>query len=665
MHPQACVRLFARREEYFWSYVTVTLAKPDVKRARGGISFTSVAPSGNVVAVATLSGDMYIYDCGRRAQQMPAAMAHGVKVTQKAETDAVGVVGWLSWSYDGTRLVGVDDQGRLHVWILSALNDAVDINTGEPVQAMKPSWTFAPADLVFAKGPFATCKTGPRTLADRDERQDDDIGARTTDSARPVQAVFFPSLTLLGGQHSVVVCMSTGDILKLNFPGATASAYVPIIPVTPDLRSEVAFGVGVELFRGHNQPVTSVAFPGRAATMVTVDAGGHLMVWDYAAANVSGFGWFVPSRQVRVEFAVTRYEKLGNPLALFTDARKTGLRLHGRTKAEVKKERSDAEARIARMRLGNPYHVTQGKSKSQEYTYAPSTVPTEGAEFHIITRAQDRLLISHMTQRHVPVKHHAAVILDARVSPNDDHMVFLALFAEHGQKAPHLSICSVNLTAVKLGHIRIDVPITDAEFKKYRANPGLCSIEVSSVIDVMRSDYVYLAVSGSVSLYSLMTGVRVKVVSVGKLPQMARLAVSRDCGALFVTSKTSSNLFTVFFADGNGPTLRRRMYHTLAPEERKRGCPAELAIRMPPPKSNPHGLHEGWAPAGTAQRHIARIVGDIIDAALLQSSSSSSTSREKGGKKGGGRNSQSSTTSKASKASRKSRSNDGTLRGDG
>ena len=64
-----------------------------------------------------------------------------------------------------------------------------------------------------------------------------------------------------------------------------------------ELAAVASESVTREYFSGHSQQVICLGFVEHSSQMVSLDASGQLLLWQYRQEHYSSFGWFRPSRQ--------------------------------------------------------------------------------------------------------------------------------------------------------------------------------------------------------------------------------------------------------------------------------------------------------------------------------------------------------------------------------
>jgi hypothetical protein len=140
---------------------------------------------------------------------------------------------------------------------------------------------------------------------------------------------------------------------------------------------------------------------------------------------------------------------------------------------------------------------------------------------------------------------------------------------------PHITVVMLSVESFVFHSVRIDVPLTQQQYDDCVANPA-CSMAVSRVFDISRSDYITLNISGKLLGYSLatgslllsgghedhfMSGCELK----GRMSTIPRYSVIQiahqtTCVKLVISNRGSSTLHIFQLDDGNTRVSKQRLW---------------------------------------------------------------------------------------------------------
>jgi hypothetical protein len=548
---------YKHTEAMYWQNLEPTFSLFSLPNVVKGILSTAVDPSEKFIALGSDNGIIVVMDLCYHPPltvrlHLPTKSADKVPIQE------------LTWSLDSSRLLSLNSKGVVQLWSMSGhyshniKKEASDFSHSSasgyfPCQ-LKNLMSLTSQDFVFIEGPFA--------------------GSKQNNTPTPVIAVFHPAVTLLGTQNWLVVGFSDGDILKVNCDDSLINIRHSTVNTETAL-SRIRQNLLAELFRGHRYSISSIGFVRHTAQMVSVDIESHVFIWNYDRSSQTGFGWFIPARKFRVDMAERVYKPAyGHSVkTIFSDSKQ----LAGHRKQTV--QQRERSRRLAKQMIESlpepPWHTKQDKDFVIKI-YSPEDVSVVGEIFHIVTlHHSDGELSEYATQMYKPAKNVATQLISAKITPSGQDVIFMFCYPEFSPKLPHITVVMLSVESFVFHSVRIDVPLTQQQYDDCVANPA-CSMAVSRVFDISRSDYITLNISGKLLGYSLatgslllsgghedhfMSGCELK----GRMSTIPRYSVIQiahqtTCVKLVISNRGSSTLHIFQLDDGNTRVSKQRLW---------------------------------------------------------------------------------------------------------
>ncbi|XP_033107481.1 uncharacterized protein LOC117109318 [Anneissia japonica] len=287
----AALKIYFIKERDYWKNMSVKMSELKVIRRTKGVELTSLSPDHRLLAIGYSHGDILVYDL----------WASPVQLTRLISNESIynDPIISFKWSWDGMRLISVNESGSLHMWsMVSGGFTKKDTKDFEVVagrgnthpQQLTLYAALAPKDYKFKQGPLAESGTETATLG-------------------PSLSCFYPSQTLLGTQNEFVVGFDNGDLLKCNIEpliaGSGSDELTPEVKTFPKVNlpnqpNYIGQDIPADLFRCHEHPLVLVGCIGNRGNVLSVDANGYINVWEYNKKHVSHFGWFEPLARYRL-----------------------------------------------------------------------------------------------------------------------------------------------------------------------------------------------------------------------------------------------------------------------------------------------------------------------------------------------------------------------------
>ena len=487
-------------------------------------------------------------------------------------------------------------------------------------------------------------RTGPRNpppvMIPRRERKWDDL--------YPLRCAFHPSFTLLGSQPSVMIAMRSGLISKVNRPAAqkvvqhappsrprplaskeeirqafgkerdrqaptknTAAAKDSEEPkfksggeaVSPSLSAET---LTREYFTGHSSPVLLLGFVGQGGQMISLDADGLLLEWLYDSTHLSSYGWFTPRRSIQLGLAL----RMSCPDATsqatsvhFPTDRPTVRQPNDRTKKSVEKKAAEQTSsshhsaaylravqthekrRIWPLRLPvHPWRVVRHDNGHVTQMFGEPKDDAHESLVETITRDAGGTLLRHATVRYYHQRTRGALAAAALHPTCSD----LAVLIRFGDEVPveqrlRLQLIALDMAgAYKWRPLSVYVP---------QHHPSLpVQLSIGPFMDATACDYAYILVDNAVRIYSLGTGVQVRVVRPlheELSPAINSLTVGGNglffsvaCAALVPEHKAPGLWIYELVPPMRGTVSHARLLTCRTGSARHRGVPPEQRVRQ-------------------------------------------------------------------------------------
>ncbi|XP_065841171.1 uncharacterized protein [Oscarella lobularis] len=443
-----------------------------------GISVSKTDYIDRYIALGSLLGDIFILDF---YYQPPRIVRH-----QTAQIQA-SIIN-LAWSQDSSRILTIDSLGFLRLWSLAHSADRVlqKKDALGTVGQLNNLLTLSPENFLFVEGPFSGTSQRKETLP------------------FPVIGNFVPGFSLLGTQSQFVIALNNGSILKITDTNRPIHVN--------EKQQEKAYRIGKQLrailFKGHKSRVILLEHLRLNNEMLSLDEGGNLMYWKREKSCQTGYGWFVPVRKCRIDWNERVFKPSfgSSPKIEFSDVRK----LAGKKKQTLQQlatRRSQAMEAIRDEELSTvPWHSDR-TGNFVVHIYAPPVVPESGKTFHIVTyHKSNGELSEYATQLYKPEKSAASKILDSHLNPSTQDLAIMLLFPSFKPRPPHISIVVLNLRSPSLPPTCIDVSLTEQQFLDCMESSSCCSFQVSRVLALTQSDYVFVNFFGTLRAYSIASG---------------------------------------------------------------------------------------------------------------------------------------------------------------
>ena len=275
---------YRAQESQIWAGVSPLITTVPLSKRYKGFFCSALTSDHSLIALGSVQGDIAVWDM----------MLYPPRIIRSSRGRSTIIK--LQWSFDSSRLLSLNGHGIIQLWSLKdSISVPYDVKAFEPVEenlGFKPSalvnvWTLGPKDLFFTAGPFT--------------ESTDLIGRAAT-------VAFHPSMTLLGKQDSIMVGLVNGNILRLTTENDRTVVSFPKVAPNNAVPHKVGKGFGAELFKSHHNPIISISFLCNSSTMVSVDGKGFINLWEYSEESLTGFGWFIPVQQYRLELSEITYQ---------------------------------------------------------------------------------------------------------------------------------------------------------------------------------------------------------------------------------------------------------------------------------------------------------------------------------------------------------------------
>ena len=481
--PVEFVKFREEESKYWMGHEPLATSLPLNKRYRG-VSCASVSPSHTLVALGMVQGDIAVWDL----MLYPPRILRSIK----GNTSVVDI----SWSIDSSQLLTITKYGTVQLWSLADTQTVTfsvkAFEPSEPNSTFKPSTlqnllTIELQQLFFTKGPF----TEARHLIQR-----------------PVKAVFYPSMTFLASQPSIVLGLENGNILKLNLdPDSTKTVLGPSVIPHNAVENRVGQSIEAELFKGHEHTIIHISFVENVSSMITVDSKGFVNLWEYSEKYLTGFNWFSPKHKYRLDMTEVVYKPApGSQEKIeFTDKVKGKGRRVDINREEMIKKRKEVQTQINSLFLGTPW-LTEEKGNLVTNVYAPKTVPEHGATFHQISHHENTgLLAQYTTQLYKPVKVPCYRLISCTANPSGTKLVFMLLVPENPPKEARVVFVIVQLPGMTVMKSLIEAPVSLENFKEAE-KPDTCSFAITKPLSATGTEYVIANLAGVLCGFSMATG---------------------------------------------------------------------------------------------------------------------------------------------------------------
>ena len=471
---------FRKEESKSWmGKEPIETSLPLSKRYRG-VSCVSLSSSHNFVALGTVQGDIMVWDLKLYPPRILRSLKGNVSISD------------ICWSIDSCKLLTLTEHGTVQLWSLMDTHtitfNVKSFEPSEPNVMFKPSTlqnllTLELPQLFFTKGPFKES----RYLINR-----------------PVRAVFYPALTFLASQNSIILGLENGNILKLNLNSKFDIA-TTLESVQP--KNEIGCGIEAELFRAHEQSIIHISFVGNVSSMITVDTKGFINMWECSEEYLTGFNWFSPKKKFRLEMTEVTFIPVpgSQEKTEFSDKVKGKGKRFELNREDMIKKRKTAQTRINTLYLGVPW-LTEEKGNLVSYVYATKNVPESGAIFHQISYYKNTgLLAQHTTRLFKPFKVPCSQLISSSANPSGTKLVFMLLFPKYPPKDPHVKFVILHLPKMTVSKNLIEALMTTDGFKKAE-KPGACSFSITKPLISTGTEYIITNIAGVLCGFSIETG---------------------------------------------------------------------------------------------------------------------------------------------------------------
>ncbi|XP_059171241.1 uncharacterized protein LOC131952534 [Physella acuta] len=578
--------IYQKREAKYWKNLRPYVFNLTVAKRCQGISVVKPSPDHMQVAIGTLSGDVIIFNT-----QVEPWMAVKLDVGQTVD----GGVVHLAWSLDSSRLLAVKKSGSVFVWLTKgkpALKEHLKVMEFQTNETKPQPFALIPINAFDANKGDLTLTQG--SLVEQ---------GTSRGPEKAVLADFFPSLTVLTTQYSICAALQMGDILKLDLETLNKNENVLKAPMLlkPKIQTSIEVpnltrqNIGAELLRQHKDLVLHVSFVGNIGKMVTVDSAGFILLWKYDKSFLTGFDWFTPEKKFKLNLHRTMFQPFpeDNTKIIFTDQQKNVSR------SKIRRERSEAQISLDKLKLGNPWHIIIGKNGLDTYMYAPqANVNDSGAMFNVVVRhRKTQQVSSHMTRMYKPVKLQASAILSVKQTPSGNDLVIVLLFPPYQPKGPYLMILVLHLPTMALRNFRKEIELSSQEHDEYKETKTL-SMDVTQTYGPTGSEYLFMTLNGQLNCFSLNSGSSLLCIDSKtrpkapkfpglrideqyfKVPKLCQVAALGNFGSLYaVLFDQSSQVFKVLRLDDNNPPEDTRlMSKAFKKWEGYKKCPSELRV---------------------------------------------------------------------------------------
>ena len=435
---------------------------------------------------------------------------------------------------------------------------------------------------------------------------------------RPRLAEFHPSFTLLGSQPSFCLALAGGIIAKINRPGAervvhSRPLFLPRGLATDEEADEGALalpgaaGSGAkvakaarsgakkgratdaptavasesvtrEYFSGHSQQVICLGFVEHSSQMVSLDASGQLLLWQYRQEHYSSFGWFRPSRQKQIGSTMKSVTLDPDSVELLFPPE--GVSVPRRTARGYPKRYLRLAERYDRLRIA-PLRLPQQAWKTVRLdngavrkTFgdperATASRPTVA---HSVTRDEGGVLVRHTTSSY-RLRQISGELLLACMSPSAAEMATLTYYADVPE-GPQLRLMLLELINLTWRPVKITLP---------RQTDLAPLMALGPLLDVPAADYAFLLVDNAVRVYSLGSSTQVlalRPLGDARDPPLDSMALGGD-GRSLAVGCSKQGCFWLYNLAGPaaGAQVRTNLLAVRAGSARLRSIPVEQRVR--------------------------------------------------------------------------------------
>ena len=362
------------------------------------------------------------------------------------------------------------------------------------------------------------------------------------DQRKPTSIAFWPGITLLGHQPSIVIGTASGVVVKWNTDwnderngqrvvyGSCVATSEPDNPNERDNPNDRVprhganrgrFGSTIkrEFFVDSQRQreethsphlhVRFICFVNNTqdTRMITVDQGNYIFLWQYTADRFTGSGIFEPRARYRLDLSEELFlpDKSHPTEQLFPPPRiKVPRNPEGNSRfLDLSQE---AEKALGKEKVTENLieHYTETNSQSQtQKVLRPKDVPNEGAAFHSVTYTDKGVLVEHITQ-YFKMDTQQGAILDMCTSTSGRDLIVATRFPPapftSSSNGPTLRFYLWDLECLQLRNYHLEISVV-----QYNQYPK-CSICVSPVLEAPGSDYLYVLRENTVTIHSLASG---------------------------------------------------------------------------------------------------------------------------------------------------------------
>ncbi|XP_074657744.1 uncharacterized protein LOC141910812 isoform X2 [Tubulanus polymorphus] len=578
---------YRRKELQYWSKLTARVFSLTLNSRPSRLQ---ASPSARYLAVATIKGDLFVYDLHKQPWQ--PVRIYREQQTSSSSSKLSSAISEIAWSLDEAQIITINDGGLVNVWgfqtglfapsaaqetttsaavpatALKSTKD--DLGARVPVPLAQISMDKQKQALVFNAGPFAEIRVHDELYS-------------------PCLAQFHTCLSLMGVQRSICLSLENGDVLKCELEkrlyaasdGFTESTRILDENLRTSVPSHIAAEVETELLRAHKYPLIHIGVVCSTQNLFTLDNKGFLFVWRYSSLEVTEYGWLQPHRKFRIDLTKVMYEpqETAKPNIIFSDK----LSSKPRTRQQIVRERQTAQEELDRAHLVNPWHQEYVADRDlMTRIYRPDEQITEsGGLFHVTVKHHStNQLATYITRVYKPIRVKSTRFYGSRQTADGRFLILLLLFPTHLPKRSHLTILKLDLESFRMTDYRKDIFLTDNEYESLRTL-DIVDWEISLCYATTGAEYLFLNKNGDLTAYSLNTGLKVlKLVApkqrtadagfVGcrlntQVVQMVashKLSVTGTNGQMYLIyhNKDSSSLRVLEFVDKNEDVDRRNMW---------------------------------------------------------------------------------------------------------
>eukprot|EP01147_Barroeca_monosierra_P001963 gene1963-7985_t len=277
----------------------------------------------------------------------------------------------------------------------------------------------------------------------------------------PTGCFLLPYFSLLGDETHVLVLYSNGDVLPLPISETEitlaktdeeASASVNATTTNADCSHRNPFSILSRLCRAHRQIVLHVFWSLHG--VVTVDASGHVCIWEFVEDYLSGFGWIHPKIETRLQLCQSRAWASQPPTTKFFDPK------GGSRRAQITEQREKATKYMSSLKLSKTPWSENVKGNQIVRVYKPEEVQEEEHfTCAILTFAKkNNLLTKFQTQQFTQAQVLCKRIIGILHTPCRGKILFATLFDESYQQPHQVVVFAYDIESETLFQV-MEVPI--------------------------------------------------------------------------------------------------------------------------------------------------------------------------------------------------------------